>query len=249
MYAMPAPYGGSCTISALAAATNGSVYVLSRNNGNAPFCGDIPGSILKVDPAGNFTRAALNDPTRGRNIFAATSDAAGMLYFAGRICCDAGPPKFYASRLNADDTVTDVLLPQTPRQPGATADASFDVDDVIVGPDGKLWYLRQAAGTIGRVDISSAAVTEYTPPTVNSGPYFAAVGSDGNLWFSENSNHAVARVRFVNGLPSGVITEYQLPNPYVPWVMTAHTDGTLWVLVDIQKVVRIDPMLAPVLTR
>ncbi len=243
-YAMPAPWAAGCAISGLAAGKNGSVYVTSRNSGRLPFCWDTHGSVLAVDPAGNFTQLGLNDANKGgRNIYAATSDAAGTLYFAGRICCDTNGYRFFVSRLNPDDTVSDVQVPQTPRQPGT--DNAYDVADVTLGPDGKVWYLRSAAGTIGRVDVTTAAVTEYTPPTANGGPYFAAVGSDGNLWFSESTNHAVARMRFAGGAATGVIDEYPLPGNAVPSMLTAHANGTLWVVADIEKVIRIDPRQAP----
>ncbi len=241
-YSLPAPYAGSCTVTGLAAGKNGSVYVLSANSGNLPFCGDIHGSVLSVDPAGNFTQLASTDKG-GRNVYAATSDAAGTLYFAGRICCDSNGIRFYVSRLNADDTITDVQLPQTPRQPGT--DPTYDVADIAIGPDGKPWYVRSAAGTVGWVDVSAGTYHEYTPPTANSGPYFAVTGRDGNLWFSESTNHSVARVRFTNGAPTGTIDEYPLPNNYAPFIMTSHSSGSLWVLVDADKVVKINPRSAP----
>ena len=46
------------------------------------------------------------------------------------------------------------------------------------------------------------AVTSFTTPTTNSGPIGAAPGSDGNVWFGENSVAKVGRVGV--GAPAAV---------------------------------------------
>ena len=50
------------------------------------------------------------------------------------------------------------------------------------------------------------SVTNYTIPTSNSYPYATAEGSDGNMWFTENSGNKIGKIT-----TSGTITEYSLP--------------------------------------
>ena len=49
-------------------------------------------------------------------------------------------------------------------------------------------------------------LTELTIPTLLSVPTSIALGSDGNLWFTENASDKVAKIT-----PSGAITEYPVP--------------------------------------
>ena len=81
-------------------------------------------------------------------------------------------------------------------------------------------------------------ITEYPLPTANSGPGGITVGSDGSLWFTENSVNKIGRITL-----GGVITEYPVPtaNSY-PLGITAGPDSNLWFTEDSgNKVGRITP--------
>ncbi|HEX3467951.1 MAG TPA: hypothetical protein VHT05_07745 [Candidatus Elarobacter sp.] len=75
---------------------------------------------------------------------------------------------------------------------------------------------------IGRIS-TSGTVTEYATPTANSGPMSVALGSDNNIWFTENTAGKIGKIT-----PAGVITEYTSPNFFRPWLITAGPDGALW---------------------
>ncbi len=66
--------------------------------------------------------------------------------------------------------------------------------------------------------------TFYTPPTPDSATQRIVTGSDGNLWFTEQTGNAIGRIT-----PAGVITEFVLPTAEAqPIGITAGPDGNLW---------------------
>ena len=106
---------------------------------------------------------------------------------------------------------------------------------IAAGPDGALWFTtlspnngqsRNLTENIGRVTTSgTGAITEYTPPTMESLPYGITGGPDGALWFAENNGYgSIGRVT-----TSGAFTEYPTPTKYSgPYGITAGSDGALW---------------------
>src|SRR5262245_57893241 len=70
----------------------------------------------------------------------------------------------------------------------------------------------------------SVGVTECSIPTANATPTGLAVGSDGNLWFTESGTGKVGKVT-----PSGTFTEYALTSGRQPYGITAGPNGALWV--------------------
>ena len=66
----------------------------------------------------------------------------------------------------------------------------------------------------------------YSVPTPNSQPEGVTIGSDGNVWFTENRSGKIGRL-----VPStGVITEFSTPDGpgNVPWDIITGPDGALW---------------------
>ena len=53
-----------------------------------------------------------------------------------------------------------------------------------MGPDGNLWATYSEYGRIVRVT-TDGTMTEYPTPTPSMIPDAIAVGSDGNIWFTE----------------------------------------------------------------
>jgi streptogramin lyase len=92
--------------------------------------------------------------------------------------------------------ITDPIL--TPDDPSP--------DDIVVGPDGNLWFTESGVDRIGRIT-PGGTITEFTTPTADSNPTGIAVGSDGNLWFTESGTNDVGRIT-----PAGVITEFPTTN-------------------------------------
>jgi len=74
---------------------------------------------------------------------------------------------------------------------------------------------------------ASFAITDYPTPTQGSNPTGIALGSDGNVWFTEQGAATFAAIGRVT--PAGVVTEFPLDDPSSePQDITAGPDGNLW---------------------
>jgi virginiamycin B lyase len=102
---------------------------------------------------------------------------------------------------------------------------------LVTGPDGNLWFagIRNVSGgftdVLGKVT-PRGQVTEYALGTHSGdlGLSDIAVGSDGNLWFTEGGRTKVGRVT-----TAGQITEFDLPSGSgTPNSIAAGPDGALW---------------------
>jgi streptogramin lyase len=79
---------------------------------------------------------------------------------------------------------------------------------------------------------------EYPIPTQNSSPRIIALGSDGNMWFSEHNSGKMGRIT-----PEGVITEFDLSSPdSQPRAIALGSDGNIWIgMFAASRVARITP--------
>jgi virginiamycin B lyase len=97
--------------------------------------------------------------------------------------------------------------------------------EVVVGPDGALWYTEVGAGKVGRLDPATGRTTEFPLPTPFSQPQGLTVGADGALWGTEVAANKVFRMT-----TSGRATEYAIPSPRsLPVAIAAGRDKFLWV--------------------
>lgn len=95
---------------------------------------------------------------------------------------------------------------------------------VTLGPDGNIWVANGGgANAISRVT-PTGTVTNFPLPTPGSNPRFIVVGSDGNLWFTQQSSNKIGRMT-----PTGELTEFLVPTPdSQPWGIAPGPDGNLW---------------------
>ena len=108
-----------------------------------------------------------------------------------------------------------------------------DPAGILLGPDGKLWFteLTQSANAVGKLDPNGAmgppesAVVTFPVPTDGVNPWAVALGSDGNVWFTENViDGKVGRIT-----PAGAITEFSTGRRgSIPFGITSGPDGNLW---------------------
>jgi virginiamycin B lyase len=96
---------------------------------------------------------------------------------------------------------------------------------ITVGPDGALWFAEFNGNKIGRINPSAKrpTITEFGP--VTGSPDRITPGPDGNLWFTEPFpfDNRIGRIT-----PSGVITEFPVPDRSEPRDIVAGPDGNLW---------------------
>jgi hypothetical protein len=74
-------------------------------------------------------------------------------------------------------------------------------------------------------------VTEFPIPTTGAGPWAIAAGSDGSMWFSEESADQIGRIT-----PTGTVTGISDPDPELP--SGTNRRGTRWepvVLGDVRQ--------------
>jgi virginiamycin B lyase len=106
---------------------------------------------------------------------------------------------------------------------------------IAAGPDGAMWFTAEGSSQIGRVDISTRAVSYYDIPTANALPWDITAGPDGAMWFTELGGHQVGRITM-----DGSITEYPVPGTFGGVTgITPAFDGTMWVVQsDLQEIDR-----------
>lgn len=112
----------------------------------------------------------------------------------------------------------------------------FGAADMVLGPDGNLWFASIVHDRIGRVT-PSGDVTWFTAGiTPNSGPADIVQGPDGNLWFTEVFAARIARIT-----PSGNVTEFRIPTGGEPDGLAVGPDGNLWFADSFDRIGRITP--------
>jgi streptogramin lyase len=95
-------------------------------------------------------------------------------------------------------------------------------DNMVVGPDGDIWFSDMGTTSIGKI-APDGTITEY-PLAPGAMPTNITVGPDGNLWFADNSS-AIGRIttggsvqEFKSGLQTGAVPDAIAPGP----------DGNVW---------------------
>jgi streptogramin lyase len=92
------------------------------------------------------------------------------------------------------------------------------------GPDGNIWFTSENQPSVGRVNVTTGAITTFAVPSNLAGLGGIVTGRDGNLWFTETKAVKVARI-----VPStGQITEF--PTSVMGAGIVAGSDGNLWVV-------------------
>lgn len=112
------------------------------------------------------------------------------------------------------------------------------VSSITSGPDGALWLLGNLTNEIGRMNTSGQITNTYAL-SAGSIPIFAALGSDGNVWFSQGGlSNSVGNIS-----TSGVSHSYPVTTPYAePWSLTSGPDGNIWFMeVRVGQVAKITP--------
>jgi len=115
--------------------------------------------------------------------------------------------------------------------------------DIVVGPDGNLWFTEQGANSIGRIQ-PDGSIDEFPVSSCCGPPLMITAGPDGYLWFTVfTADDAPGRIGRVS--INGVATEFQLPGMTGPsFGITSGPDGNLWLTEGpSNKVARITPNL------
>jgi streptogramin lyase len=127
-------------------------------------------------------------------------------------------------------------LAQTFHQIGLLT-ANAGTVEITPGPPGSntVWFTERSVNKIGRFDLSSGTVAEFTIPTTvavdpatnptgSSRPEFITAGPDGALWFTEGAGNKIGRIT-----TAGAISEFVIPTANAhPLGIITGPDGNLW---------------------
>jgi virginiamycin B lyase len=119
---------------------------------------------------------------------------------------------------------------------------SPDPQDIVLGPDGNLWFTEKSANKIGRIIPSDPPVIEDFPVAATfTEPFNITVGADNRIWFSGKNNNAggVGRMNPANPADTQGFGGF---NVTTPAGIAAGPDGKIWLGDSAQGlVVRVDP--------
>lgn len=96
--------------------------------------------------------------------------------------------------------------------------------DVVCGPDGGIWYIKNGTYQLGRLDPETGDVEEFSMPTP-SPVQEIAVGPDSRLWITEYHANKIASF----DIATRTFQEYAIPTPDSgPQGIAAGPDGRVW---------------------
>ena len=170
-----------------------------------------PGRIGRITPAGQITEftAGLTANSQPTGI---TAGPDGAMWFTERSGGRIG-------RITVNGGITEFALPAGSQPVG-----------IVSGPGGHLWYADRS-GRVGRMT-TAGALTTYL--VLGGRPEELAVGSDGNVWFTDKGS-----VGHVTPLGIALPSLASLANPTD---IAAGSDGNLWVTSAGGGVARVTPL-------
>ena len=150
----------------------------------------------------------------------ASSDPAGIALGADGNLWFTEFNKSKIGQLNRAGKITDVVTPSAKAGPLSIASGS--------GPNLNLWFTEYNAAKIGQITTGGPPYVEYTLPNKSARPYDIALGSDGNMWFTDRGTNTVWRVKRLNKKPFVEFTQYLLTGNAQPGTIANGPDGALW---------------------
>jgi len=184
------------------------------------------GAVFAITTSGQYLFPLGGGYASGREYDGIVSGLDGNIYFVDEAarCCGAPPQIDGIDLHHGSQRFVVAQLPQ---------DASIQPVYLTQDEDNNLWFNNQAfegcaemlKTTLGG-KVSSYCVRPGQP---NSGP--VAVGSDGNIWFTERSTSKIGRIT-----RAGKIREFNIPSPALD--ITPGPDGALW-FTEMEKIGRI----------
>ena len=118
--------------------------------------------------------------------------------------------------------------------------ASAQPEDIVLGPDGKLWFAETAIDKIGRVTPGNPPlIEEFALPAGFTDPFNITVGPDNKIWFT-CSNGAPALCRMTPGNPADTQGHGGYGATGSPAGIAAGPDGAMWLGSQGGTVIRAD---------
>lgn len=198
------------------------------SDGNLWFSTMFPSGLGRVTPSGQVSLFADPNANQAEALIAGTNltvGSDGNVWFL-ESTGDIHDLVSRIGRITPAGQISEFLIP-------AFKGNRAEVRQLTAAPDGNIWFTSttlagrgtESNGFIGRVT-PAGVITEFGTPTAVSDPIAIAVGSDGNVWFSED--RAIGRIT-----STGQVTEFSMPascaSPCGPaGLMVRGSDGNLW---------------------
>jgi streptogramin lyase len=97
------------------------------------------------------------------------------------------------------------------------------VDQIVLGPDGNLWFTMTRSNAIGQMN-TAGALAVHSIDTLDTEPEGLTVGPDGRLWFTQAKFNGIGAIAM-----SGADEDWVLPTSSSgPSDIAAGPDGALW---------------------
>jgi virginiamycin B lyase len=163
--------------------------IVTGPDGNL-WCTEYAPGLIRMQPNGSFVRIRIPRPATD---IAVGPD--GNLWFA---------------MMGTDDPNAPIHASIGSMPPDASGIRQFIIfgwwtSGITAGPDQSLWFvLPYSRGIVGRIT-TQGALTLVELPSVDSFPFEIALGSDGNLWITQQGPRSIARVT-----PDFITTEFRL---------------------------------------
>jgi virginiamycin B lyase len=91
--------------------------------------------------------------------------------------------------------------------------------------DGNIWFTNPGTGQIGKVDVKTLKISQWTPPTKDGYERRIELDSSGMVWFGEYENGKIGRF----DPKTETFKEYLLPGPDPsPYALGIDADGFIW---------------------
>ncbi len=206
------------TISNLIAGPSGDLWVGISSTGNTAAA-----AIDRIEPGGSVRSFPVpGNGSGGGAVLTLTTGPDGSVWFL--------------AVFNTTDAVIGNVTPagrvsevtELPLTPGPAGGGALDTS-LVSGPGGDFWFGYTVFGSngqgsdyIGRMT-TAGAVKLFPISSVSSGPAgdaptidSLAVGADGNLWFTESVGDSGNESVFGRMSPSGVVTDFPVPELFEP---------------------------------
>ena len=201
----PVPNAGSGEPAQITAGSDGSLWFTMKGG---------TGQLDRVTTSGSFTEFPTPTADPGPIVAGPSPDV--NLWFG-----DEGNDKIGKS--TTAGSITEFTVPPV-------MDESPEPTAITAGPGSALWFIEAYGGsdTIGEIPTTATVATpgieQFTVPTAGAFATGIASGSDGNLWFTEQSANQIGKLT-----PAGTFSAYPLPDlDSFPAAITAGPDDDLW---------------------
>jgi streptogramin lyase len=132
--------------------------------------------------------------------------------------CSTVPVANLVSCDPSDNTATVTVGPGT-----VSGETILTVTNVATtGNDENLWFTNLDGNSIGKIDSTTGAVTNYTGTGIIA-PNGLTVGPGGNLWFANEDSNSIGEIT-----PAGSVTNFAGAGIETPFEVTLGPNGNLW---------------------